>query len=425
VTPPTRVRQRILWLTVAGYMVTYMDRLVMSPAVPAIQKEFGFSLVTMGWILSSFRWGYALFQIPAGWLGDRIGPRRALALIAAWWSAFTSLQAVSWNAGSLAVFRFLFGVGQAGAFPIATRALSRWMLASERGYAQGITHAGSRVGGAVTPYVAVLIMTAAGWRATFLLFGAIALAWAALWYWYYRDTPAEHGAVNQAERELIGAPARATRGAPVPWRAILASANVWTLSAMYFCFGYCVAMYQDWFPKYLHDRRGFKLREMGFYASLPLAAGALGNLAGGWLSDLWAKRTGDLRNARRGVAVAGFLGGAAAILPATFTANPYTSVWYTCLALFALESTVGAAWAIPMDIGADSAGSVAAVMNTCGNIGGALSPLLLAYLVRSWGWETPFTVAAAVSVAAAVLFWNIDASRSIPALHPRPPGGRT
>src|SRR5713101_3374853 len=157
---PTRVRHVILGLTVAAYMITYMDRVVISSAVPTIQKEFGFSLTTMSYIIASFRWGYALFQIPGGWLGDRIGPRRALALIVTWWSIFTSATALAWSATSMAGFRFFFGVGEAGAFPIATRSLSRWILPSERGFAQGITHAGSRLGAAMTPAIVVLIIEA-------------------------------------------------------------------------------------------------------------------------------------------------------------------------------------------------------------------------------------------------------------------------
>jgi MFS family permease len=180
-----------------------MDRVNISSAVPVIQKELGYSTITMGWILSSFRWGYALFQIPGGWLGDRIGPRRALALIVTWWSIFTSATALSWSAASMAAFRFFFGVGEAGAFPIATRSLSRWILPSERGFAQGITHAGSRVGAALTPAMVVLLMASYGWRMPFFAFGAIGLLWAAVWYWFYRDTPAEHAAVNRAERDLL------------------------------------------------------------------------------------------------------------------------------------------------------------------------------------------------------------------------------
>src|SRR5260370_27019575 len=160
---PSRVRHIVLGLTVAAYMITYMDRVVISAAVPTIQKEFGFSLTTMSYIISSFRWGYALFQIPGGWFGDRIGPRRALTIIVTWWSIFTSATTLAWSAMSMVAVRFLFGVGEAGAFPIATRSLSRWLLPSERGFAQGITHAGSRLGGAMTPWVVVKIITRNGW----------------------------------------------------------------------------------------------------------------------------------------------------------------------------------------------------------------------------------------------------------------------
>lgn len=417
---PTNVRHVVLGLTVAAYLITYMDRVNIASAVPVIQKELGFSMVTVGWILSSFRWGYALFQIPGGWLGDRIGPRRALALIVTWWSIFTSATALAWSATSMAAFRFLFGMGEAGAFPIATRSLSRWILPGERGFAQGITHAGSRLGAALTPSIVVLLMAAYGWRAAFFVFGLIGLFWAAIWYWYYRDTPQEHASVNEAERNLILNSVVGTRAAKtrsVPWRQILASSTLWTLSAMYFCYAYCIAVYLDWFPKYLNEHRGFDLKQMGMYASLPLLAGTAGDLLGGWASDRWARRSGDLKRARRGVAVAGFLVAAAGILPATFTASPTGSVWYTCIAVFGLETTVGVSWAIPLDIGGDYAGSVSAVMNTCGNIGGAISPALLAYLVRSYGWNVPFVVASALCVAAAVLFGGIDATKRIFAEH--------
>jgi len=420
VTRPTSVRHVVLGLTVAAYMITYMDRVNIASAVPVIQKELGFSMVTVGWILSSFRWGYALFQIPGGWLGDRIGPRRALSLIVTWWSIFTSATALAWSATSMAAVRFLFGVGEAGAFPIATRSLSRWILPGERGFAQGITHAGSRLGAALTPTIVVLLMAAYGWRAAFFVFGLMGLFWAAVWYWYYRDTPQEHASVNEAERNLILASvvgARTPKTRSVPWRQILASSTLWTLSAMYFCYAYCISVYLDWFPKYLNEHRGFDLKHMGMYASLPLLAGTAGDLLGGWASDRWARRSGDLKHARRGVAVAGFLVAAAGILPATFTASATASVWYTCIAVFGLETTVGVSWAIPLDIGGDYAGSVSAVMNTCGNIGGAISPALLAYLVRSYGWNVPFVVASALCVAAAMLFGRIDATRRIFADH--------
>src|SRR4051812_47781968 len=240
----TRVRHIVLGLTVAAYMITYMDRVVISTAVPVIQKEYGFSLATMSYILSSFRWGYALFQIPGGWLGDRIGPRRALTLIVTWWSLFTSATALAWSSVSMIVIRFLFGMGEAGAFPIATRSLSRWILPAERGFAQGITHAGSRLGAAMTPPLVVLVITNYGWRAAFVVFGMLGLIWAAVWFWYYRDTPAEHASVGEAELRLItgsvgGGKSNLVR--EVPWKTILSNREVWFLCIMYFCYSYCLA----------------------------------------------------------------------------------------------------------------------------------------------------------------------------------------
>jgi MFS family permease len=389
---PTHVRYIVLGLTIAAYMITYIDRVVISSAVPSIQKEFGFSIVTMGWILSSFQWAYAIFQIPGGWLGDRIGPRRALTLIVTWWSLFTCATVLAWSAGSMALIRFLFGMGEAGAFPIATRSLSRWMLPTERGFAQGATHAGSRLGGALTPALVVLIIAHYGWRTAFLCCGSLGLIWAAVWFWYYRNTPDEHKSVNSEEREQIRSALELARGSKSTQS--LRSRQMWILSAMYFCYAYNLSVYLVWFPKYLNDHRGFNLQRMGFYASLLLLAGTVGDIFGGCLSDLWAKRSNDLKTARRAVGAAGFLVSALAMVPACLTKNPMTCVWLSCVAIFALESTVGVSWAITLDIGGDSAGSVCSVMNTCGNLGGAIGSALSAYLVVMYGWSSPFLVMA-------------------------------
>lgn len=414
---PTRIRYNILALTVAAYMITYIDRVVISSAVPSIQKEFGFSIVTMGWILSSFQWAYAIFQIPGGWLGDRIGPRRALALIVTWWSAFTCATIFAWSAVSMAVIRFLFGMGEAGAFPIATRSLSRWMLPTERGFAQGATHAGSRLGGAITPALVVLIIARWGWRSAFLCCGALGICWAALWFWYYRDTPEEHSSVNPEERELIRSSLELARGAKttqsVPWKRILSSPQMQLICAMYFCYAYNLSVYLVWFPKYLNDHRGFNLKQMGFYASMPLLAGTAGDVLGGWLSDLLARRFGNLKLARRIVGAGGFLLSAACMVPACLTRDALVSVWLSSVAMFAMELTVGVSWAITLDIGADSAGAVSAVMNTSGNLGGAISSALSGYLIKLSGWNAPFLVMAGLSLIAGAIYFRINASRRL------------
>jgi len=414
---PTRVRYIVLAMTIAAYMITYIDRVVISSAVPSIQKEFGFSLVTMGWILSSFQWGYALFQIPGGWFGDRVGPRRALTSIVTWWSVFTCVTVLAWSAGSMALIRFLFGVGEAGAFPIATRSLSRWMLPTERGFAQGATHAGSRLGGALTPALVVLIIAHYGWRTAFVCCGSLGLIWSAVWYWYYRNTPDEHPSVNAEERALIRSSlelARAGRSTQsVPWKHILRSPQMWILSSMYFCYAYNISVYLVWFPKYLNAHRGFDLRQMGFYASLLLLAGTVGDILGGWISDRWARKSGDLKMARRMVGAVGFLVAGVCMVPASLTTNSMECVWFSCAALFFLELTVGVSWAITLDIGGDSAGSVSAVMNTCGNIGGAIGSALSGYLVVYWGWKAPFLVMAGLSAVAMMLYLKINASQRL------------
>jgi sugar phosphate permease len=412
---PTHARHIVLGLVVAAYMLTYMDRVNLASAIPVIQHDLGFSMVTIGWIFAAFRWGYAFFQIPGGWLGDRIGGRRALSLVVVWWSAFTSLTAFTWNAVSMGICRFFFGVGEAGAFPIATRSLSSWMLTTERGFAQGLTHAASRLGAALTPPLVVFLMLRFGWRAPFLLFGFLGVVWSGVWYWYYRDTPAEHRQTNLAERDLIenSIGFRVARAQAVPWRRILGSSSMWTLSLMYFCYGYSIDIYLDWFPKYLNEHRGYNLTQMGFYASLPLLAGAAGDLLGGTISDRCARRFGNLKFARRTVAFIGFVIAAITIIPATYTSSSSASVLYSCAAVFGLEITVGVAWAIPLDIGGEYAGSIASVMNTFGNLGSAVSPVLLAYFVGFYGWNMPFMVCSALCVIGAVLSLGLDAGNKI------------
>jgi sugar phosphate permease len=412
---PTNIRRKMLWLTVAVYMITYMDRVVIATAAPSIQKEFSFSLITMGWIFSAFQIGYAVFQIPGGWLGDRFGARRALGGVVVWWSIFTAATATMWSAGSMIACRLLFGLGEAGSFPIATRSLSRWMLPAERGWALGVTHAGARLGGAITPVFVAFLITALGWRVPFFIFAFIGLAWAVLWHWYYRDSPTEHRGVNSAERTMISAALgkqSRLRGAIV-WRRLMRTPQLWLLSVAYFCYAYSLAIFLTWFPKYLMDARGFNLAQMGIFASLPLMAGVTGDVAGGWISDRWLKRSGNLKLARRVVAVVGFALAGVTIPMATLSHSAMFSVACFSAAVFGLELTVGVSWAVTLDIGGDYAGSVSAAMNTFGNTGGAIAAALTGYIVAHSGWTPAFFVSSGLSLFAAALFLGIDASQRL------------
>ncbi len=403
----TGVRHRVLALAVAAYMITYMDRVCISHAAPEIQKEFGFDSMTMGWIFSLFYWTYALFQVPGGWLADRFGPRRVLAAIVCWWSFFTAATSLAWNRTSMYAVRMLFGLGEAGAFPTATRAISQWLPKTERGFGQGITHAGSRLGATITPPLVVFLMLRYGWRSVFYIFGAIGFIWAASWYWYYRDRPSSHPHINEAEVQVIGAGAART-GVQVPWRGIITSRNMWVICLMYFFYAYTVVIYLTWLPTYLQKARGFTVVQMGWIHMVILAAAAAGDLAGGWASDALARRTGNLRFSRRVIGVAGFLMAAACILPATLTHDRMLSAALTAAGLFGIELTVGVSWAIVVDIGPEYAGSISGVMNMCGNLGSAISPIVFAALLQRYDWRAPFLAACVLLVAAAACYLRID-----------------
>jgi len=412
---PTRARYKVLAFVIAAYFITYIDRVLLSVSAPFIEREFGFSTITMGWVLFSYSIAYAAFQIPGGWFGDKVGPRLAMTCVVIWWSVFTALTSLTWSAASMGVCLFLIGMGEAGAFPIANRALSRWMLPSERAVAQGATHAGSRLGSTLTPIIVVALvgLTALSWRLPFLLFALVGIAWALLWYRFYRNAPAEHGSVNAAELDRInrelGLFAKGKRR--VPWGQILSTPQMWVLGALYFCYAYDIGVFLSWFPKYLNAARGIDLKTMGFYASIPFLAGLLGDLTGGIVSDELLKRTGNLRFARRAVSVFGFWVSAVAVSLAAWVSDPLVSIGWFSLALFALELTVGVSWAVTLDVGGEFAGSVSAVMNTLGNIGAATAVAVTARLATDYGWGSAFSVIAGLAVLAGLLMLAVKPDR--------------
>jgi sugar phosphate permease len=412
---PTRARYKVLAFVIAAYFITYIDRVLLSVSAPFIEREFGFSTITMGWVLFCYSIAYAAFQIPGGWFGDKVGPRLAMTCVVIWWSVFTALTSLTWSAASMGVCLFLIGMGEAGAFPIANRALSRWMLPSERAVAQGATHAGSRLGSTLTPIMVVALvgLTALSWRLPFLLFALVGIAWALLWYRFYRNAPSEHRSVNAAELDRInrglGTFAKGKRR--VPWGQILSTPQMWVLGALYFCYAYDIGVFLSWFPKYLNAARGIDLKTMGFYASIPFLAGLLGDLTGGFVSDEILKRTGNLRFARRAVSVFGFWVSAAAVSMAAWVSDPLVSIAWFSLALFALELTVGVSWAVTLDVGGEFAGSVSAVMNTLGNIGAATAVAVTARLATDYGWGSAFAVIAGLAVLAGLLMLAVKPDR--------------
>jgi sugar phosphate permease len=413
---PTNVRYRILGITFIVAFVMYIDRACMGAAAPTIMREFGLDKITMGWAVSAFNWAYAIFQIPGGWMADRFGARITLALAIAWWSAFTAATGLAFNAVSLAVTRFFFGMGEAAAFPASSRAVVPWLPLSRRAFGQGFQHAGARLGGALAPVMVVFLMTRLSWQSVFYIFGAAGVLLAVAWYAYFRDYPQDHGSVNRAEIELLrsaGVATAKTGSAAVPWRHILRSADLWYLSAMYFCYGWVFWLYLAWLPTYLVEVRNFSQIKMGVAASLPLLAATATNVAGGWISDKLARAWGDLKRGRIVVSVVGFAIAGLALIPSVLASDAMAALACLTIALAGLELTVAVSWAMALDIGGRSTGSVSAVMNTLGNTGGALSAVCIGYIATLLDWNWVFGSASAMCLLAALIATRIDPSRAV------------
>jgi len=436
---PTRTRLLIVALIFCMGVLMFIDRVNISIAAKYIMPEYGISEVQMGWIFSVFVLGYAILQIPGGWLGDRFGPRRVLAIAIFWWSVFTAITAVAGElflttmigiVGSFVVVRVLIGIGEAAGPPNYNRVVANWVAPGERGLAMGIAASGSAFGAALTPPLIVWIMVTFGWREAFYLAGGAGIFLALLCYWFVTDQPADHPWVNAAELRLItqsqgAVPARSQHPGPVPWRALLGHRDLWFLTAAYFVVGYIIYIYFAWFYLYLVNVRGFSVLSGGWYSIAPFLAGAITSPIGGWLSDVLSRRFGK-RIGRCGIGIGGFLLTSGLIWAGARAADPFVAILFLALGSAALFLTAAAYWASTLDLASTYAGTVSGFMNMGGNLGGALSPTLTPFLAQRFGWESALYVAAALALVGALLWLGVHPERAIdlgeetPALTPEP-----
>jgi MFS family permease len=405
----TRARYNVLGLSFLMAFVMYMERGAIGVATPMIMRDFHIDKVHMGWSVSAFNWSYAAFQVPGGWLADKLGSRLVLAGSMAWWAVFTATTGATRGAGSLAITRFLFGMGEAAAFPAGSRSLVSWLPVRRRAFGQGFQHCGARLGAALAPILVTLIIANWGWRPVFYMFGAFGILWSIVWYSYYRNRPDEHSGVSPAELDLIERDhsAKPRLRPPVPWKSILRRRDIWYLSAAYFCYGWVLWLYLAWFPTYLREERHFTALNASL-ASLPLLAATVTNVAGGVISDALVSRWRNLRRGRLAVSVTGFLIAALALLPGVLTGSAVGAIACLTVALAGLELTVAVSWALSIDLGGEFSGSVSSVMNTWGNIGGAISAVMVGYLATLLGWTSPFILASGLCFFSAILVTRID-----------------
>lgn len=425
---PTRTRWLIVGLIFCLGVLMFIDRVNISIAAKHIMPEYGLTEVQMGWIFSAFVLGYAILQVPGGWLGDRFGPRVVLTGAITWWSAFTAVTAIAGDffltgllgiVGSFAVVCALIGIGEAAGPPNYNRLVANWVAPQERALAMGIATSGSAFGAALTPPLIVWVMVNLGWRAAFYLAGAVGILVAAVCYWFTTDRPHEHPWVNKAELEKIGqevtpVASKSQPVGPIPWGILLGRKDLWFLTGAYFTLGYILYIYFSWFYLYLVNVRGFSVLGGGWYSTTPFLAGAITSPIGGWLSDTLSQRFGK-RIGRCGLGITGLLLTSCFIWAGASAADPYLAILLLALGSASLFLTTASFWASTMDLASSYAGTVSGFMNMGGNLGGALSPTLTPYLAQRFGWESALYVAAGLAVLGAVCWLGVHPERAIEA----------
>jgi MFS family permease len=409
---PSRARYKVLAFTTILAIVTYLDRVAISTAAPAVRSEMGLDAIQMGWVFSAFTWAYAVFEIPSGWMGDVMGPRKVLTRIVLWWSAFTAATGAAWNFASLVVARLLFGIGEAGAFPNTSRSFARWFPVAERGAAHGWVFMGTRMGGAITPPLVVALMAAFGWRHTFYLFGVLGVIWAWFWWRWFRDEPSQHPEVNAGELALIEANREVqTERHRFDWSALL-SPNLLLVYGMYFTMGYTLYFNLTWLPTYLKDVRGFTLQQAGWLSAVVLFTGGVMTYVGGKLTDHLVRRYG--LKIGRSMAVITLPIAGALLIGAALTDSSIGAAILLAATLGVADLSVSSCWSICHDIGGRHAGIVTGAMNTWGNIGGALSPLVVGYAVGWWdSWIVPFYITAGIYLFGAICTYFVDPRKRV------------
>jgi ACS family glucarate transporter-like MFS transporter len=397
-------------------MVTYLDRACIATMKTTIQAEFGLTEGQFSWVFFSFILAYAMFEIPTARWADRRGAKSVFTRIVSWWSVFTLMTAAVWNYTSLLVARFLFGAGEAGAFPTMARVMSRWVPFKERGTAKGIFFAGAYASGAITAVIVTALLPLMSWRLILVMFGLVGFVWVIVWHRWYRDEPSQHPKVNEAELAVIVAdrpPEVAHPRGWAFWSNLLKQRNVRLLCLLYMpncaTFYFCIT----WLPSYLENAHGFEKTALGWVASLPLFASIFTQFYGGYVSDVLSRRYG-VTIGRRTPGVVGYSLAAVFILLASLAIDPVMAAIYIALAASTCMLTTAPAWSTCVDIGRENSGTVSATMNTSGQIAAILSQPIVGYSL-DWfhNWNVPFYLLAGLFVMGAICWLFVEPTKPV------------
>ncbi|WP_438391025.1 MFS transporter [Caballeronia sp. DA-9] len=409
-----RATTRVLLLLCAMYFITYVDRVNVSTAASQFGAELHLSHTQIGFVFSAFAYPYLVFQIIGGWVGDRFGPRRTLAVCAVIWAGATVMTGLSGGFISLIIARLLLGLGEGATFPTATRAMSNWMPADKRGFAQGVTHAASRIGNAVAPPLIVWLMIATSWRGAFIVTGIVSFLWAVVWIFYFRDNPREHSAITDAECETLSSFSGVKQRTPVPWRALLG--RMAPVTAVYFCYGWVLWLFLGWIPQYFLHNYHMQLGKSALFASGVFFAGVLGDWLGGSVTDRILRRSKNLRLARNVMVGVCMLLTLLSLAPIMLVSNMSITLAALCLSggFFFNEMTIGPMWAVPMDIAPKHAGTASGIMNSGSALAAIISPVAGGFLIdRTGNWNLPFTVSMILMAVGIVLSFTMRPDRML------------
>jgi len=396
-------------------LLLYIDRICISVAKEPIAEALSLTDRQMGLVFGIFTLGYAFFQTPSGMLADRLGPRKVLASIVAIWSVFTALTGYAWNFISLLVVRFLFGAGEAGAFPGMTRAIYSWIPLKERGLVTGINFSGSRLGAAFALPLVVWLIDSFGWRISFLILGIVGVVWALIWFVLFRDNPEDHNALSKEEKEFIIANRQEKKAniakEKLHFGTLLSSKNMWFAMGQYFCSNFTFYFALTWLFPHVKSEYNLATLEAGFYTSIPLIFGALGNWFSGALGDAIFKK-GDWKKSRVIPASIGFAFAAIGLIGSIYMETAVGAIAFLSVAIFGADMTLPSSWAFCTDIGKEHSGAVSGTMNMAGNIGAFLTSLIFPYLL-AWTGNTNlfFVIGAVLNISAIFLWFNMKPNK--------------
>lgn len=406
---PTHVRHGVVGFAVAISMITYIDRVALSNSRHQVAAALHLNDLQMGSVFSAFALAYALFEIPSGFLGDRLGPKNVLIRIVVLWSIFTAVTGQAWNYISLWLSQFVFGAGEAGCYPNIARAFAIWLPQHERVRAQGIIWMFSRWGGAFTPLLVAFLFQYMDWRMAFVAFGSLGAFWVFAFALWFRDNPRDKPSMNQAELDLLkdNSPP-APHG--FPWRDLLGSKTVLLLCAQYFAISFTWYFLITWAPTFIDERFHLDVTKSMWLKVLPLFMGGVGSITCGVLTKPLARWTGSLKTARKISACTGFAGASAFLVLATMLHDPYLVVPAIAMSSFCNDLVMPAAWGAVMDIAGSYSGTVAGSMNMIGNLGGALYGTAAGWVLQASNrnWNYVLYMGAAVYLIGFVIWTQID-----------------